>query len=291
MPGGNRVLIGFTLALALLERKGQAFEDFFVQAGNTLWGADFEPWKPQGQFGDFKCDGYLASEKTVFQCNAPEQFVAWKVSDKIRKDFDGARNHFGNSMQKWVFVHNQKEGLPATAGMLLTRLRDEYPNITIEPWAPNELIRRLRQLPDNELENLFPELIKELSLDDAIIDMLEDGIKEQRATTLVAAVEPQDRMNRHTLDDALDRFDDDDRDVRRRLLGYSRWYDPAKKAEIYEKLAGFGYERGLVENNAGRLHDASLIKITENHYLPLDEEICQRAAESLMDEFLRELEE
>lgn len=75
------------------------------------------------------------------------------------------------------------------------------------------------------------------------------------------------------------------------MLGYSRWYDPANKAYVFEKLAGFGYGRELVENNARRLHDADLIKITENHYLPLNEEICQQAAESLMPEILQELGE
>ena len=75
------------------------------------------------------------------------------------------------------------------------------------------------------------------------------------------------------------------------MLGYSRWYEPANKAEIFEKLAGFGHRPKLVENNAQRLHDADLIQITENHYLPLNEEICQQAAESLMAELLLELEE
>jgi pyrimidine deaminase RibD-like protein len=104
-------------------------------------------------------------------------------------------------------------------------------------------------------------------------------------------VEPQHQLNRPALDAALDNLDEDDRDVRRRLLGYSRWYDPANKAEIFEKLAGFGHEQDIVENNARRLHDADLIRITANYYLPLNEEICQQAAESLMPELLAELEE
>jgi hypothetical protein len=67
---------------ALLEKKGSAFEELFVQAAIVLWGDDFEPWKPQGPVGDFKCDGYLVSEQTVFQCNAPEQFQASTVAGK-----------------------------------------------------------------------------------------------------------------------------------------------------------------------------------------------------------------
>ena len=70
-----------------------------------------------------------------------------------------------------------------------------------------------------------------------------------------------------------------------------RVHEPASKAEVFEKLAVFGHDQGLVETNAQRLHEADLIQITENHYLPLNEEICQQAAESLKAEFLHELEE
>lgn len=75
-----------------------------------------------------------------------------------------------------------------------------------------------------------------------------------------------------------------------RVLGYSKWYEPASKEEIFEKLAMIGHEPELVAQNAQVLHDNGLIKITENYYLPLNEEICQQAAEFLMAEFLQELQ-
>ena len=58
-----------------------------------------------------------------------------------------------------------------------------------------------------------------------------------------------------------------------------------------EKLAKFGHGQELVKHIAQGLHDANLIQITENYYLPLNEKICQQAAESLMAEFLQELED
>lgn len=109
---------------------------------------------------------------------------------------------------------------------------------------------------------------------------------EYRAGIQNGSEEKQD-----TLTPVLADFGDIDQEVRRRVLGYSRWYEPASKAEVFEKLAVFGHEQELVENNARRLHDADLIQITENHYLPVNAEICQQAAESLMAEFLHELEE
>lgn len=291
MPDADRVLFAVLLENALLEKKAQAFEDFFVLAATTLWGQDFEPWRPQGRFGDMKCDGYRISEKAVFQCHAPEQFVASNVVDKIRADFTGARDNFGDDMKKWVFVHNHKDGLPVSAGMLVLELRRGHPNITIENWTPNNLIRQLLKLPDNDLGSLFPTLVRNQNFSDATWDLLEESAKENRAAAPGIDVEPQHQLNGIALDAALDDLDEDDRDVRRRLLGYSRWLEPASKAEVFEKLAVLGHEPEVVESNAGRLHDADLIQITENHYLPLNEEICQQAAESLMDEFLREMEE
>ena len=47
-------------------------------------------------------------------------------------------------------------------------------------------------------------------------------------------------VNRLALDDTLDDLDEVDREVRRRVLGYSRWYDPADKAKILEKLVPTG---------------------------------------------------
>jgi hypothetical protein len=123
MTEADRALIAVMLENVLLAKTEQAFEDFFVQAGTTLWGRDFEPWRPQGRIGDMKCDGYRISEKAVFQCHAPEKFVAASVAKKIRVDFTEARNAFGSKLEKWVFVHNHRDGLPAEAEMLVLNLR------------------------------------------------------------------------------------------------------------------------------------------------------------------------
>lgn len=291
MPGADPVLFAVLLENVLLKETGQAFEDFFVKAGTTLWKQDFEPWKPQGSLGDMKCDGYRVSDKTVFQCYAPEQFIASKVSGKIKFDFTGARDKLGNHMEKWVFVHNQKDGLPAAAAKLVLELREEHPDITIETWTPDTLIQQLLALPESELGSLFPTIAKEQNFSKAVWEILEDAAKKNRVAAPRIEAEPQHQDNRLNLDDALDNLDDVDREVRCRLLGYARWYDPASKAEILEKLTGFGHEQELVENNAQRLHDADLIRITENYYLPYNKQICQQAAESLMAEFLHELED
>lgn len=291
MSGADGIVTALMLENALLTKKGQAFEDFFVEVGNALWRQDFEPWRPQGRFGDMKCDGYRISEKAVFQCYAPEKFSASKVVAKIQSDFAGARDNFGNKIRKWVFVHNHKGGFPSTVSMLIAELREAHQSITIEAWTPGDLIQLLLELPESQLGGLFPTLVKDLSFADATWKFMNELVKENWTTAPGIDVEPPSQINRLTLDDALDELDEVDREVRRRVLGYSRWYDPAAKTRVFEKLATFGHRQELVENNAQRLQNNGLIQITENHYLPLNEEICQQAAESLMDEFLRELEE
>lgn len=291
MPDAYRILLATMLENALLKKKGQAFEDFFVKAGTTLWGQDFRPWRSQGSVGDMKCDGYLNSEKTVFQCHAPEQFDASKVANKIRADLTGAIKYFGDKLQKWVFVHNHNDGLPAKANMLVLELTEQNPSIAIEIWTPNVLIQKLLKLPIKELGSLFPALVRDQELSDPIWEVMKEEIKKKTVPAIRVDVEPPDRPNRLVLDITLENLDENDREVRRRVLGYSRWYDPASKDQVIQKLALIGHDLELVENNAQRLHDANLIQITENHYLPRNEEICQQAAESLMAEFLQELEE
>ncbi len=289
MPAADGVLLTIMLKIALLEKKGSAFEDLFVQAAIALWGDDFEPWKPQGSVGDFKCDGYLISEQTVFQCNAPEKFQASTVAGKIQDDFEGARMHFGAGMKKWVFVHNQKE-LPSKAEMLINELREKYPDIKIRVWSPDHIIRELQNVPKDALLILFPTLAQGLAFSDGVLDQLKSWVNEASPTTPDAQDGEPLLQNRTALDDALENLSHVDQDIRRRLLGYSKWFDPANKIEIYERVIAAGYDKDIVENNAIRLNEAALIQITELYILPKDDEICQSAAESLIDELLRELD-
>jgi hypothetical protein len=284
----DRVLFALVLENAMLEKKGQEFEDFFVRAGTALWGQDFEPWRPQGRLGDMKCDGYRISERTVFQCHAPENFVAARVREKIQNDFAGAREYFGADMQNWVFVHNHKNGLPAEANKYLLDLRRAHEDITIVSWTPDDLISQILDLSDSELAKLFPTLVENQRFSAATMSLLEDIGRDKQAVALAVEVD-EPVANVGVLEPALDKIDAEDRELRVRLLGYSRWYDPANKTEISEKLDKFGYGPEQIEINARRLEEAGLIKITTNYYLTADEEVCQEAAESLMTEFLDEL--
>jgi len=279
------------LETAISEKIGQAFEDFFASIGNALWGGDFEPWKPQGPIGDLKCDGYLASAKTVFQCYAPEQMTAAKTIAKIEADFLGAIGHFGPAMKKWVFVHNQKNGLHATAGMKIAELREANSKFEITVWNPIEIKRQLKILSLRSMADLLTGTEHEFDFDADTLETLAQlvRLKESLPISSEEKIEASGHQNIDELNDKLEELGANDREVRRRLLGYSRWYDPAEKTMVFEDLKERGYDQNLVETNAQQLEAEELILVSDNYFLPNNMEICQQAADTLLDEFIHVL--
>ncbi|BAV51547.1 Uncharacterized protein MLTONO_6645 [Mesorhizobium loti] len=289
MSGSDRLLLSLLIKSALLEKKGAEFERFFTSAAIEIWGEDFEPWKPQGRYGDFKCDGYRRSTLTVFQCNAPEQFAAREVEGKIERDFEGARAHFGNRMTRWIFVHNQRE-TPAKANELLHKLRERYPNIDLVIWTLGHLEREILALPNTALRNLIPGFVDGQEFSPDFDELLSRRYDQSTPPTPPAQPPPAAPANINALHDALHGLSHEDEEVRRRLLGYSWWFDPATKAEVHGRIAKLGHQDDIVVLNAQRLEQAGLIKVTDNHYLPIVEEVCLQAADSLMGELLQELD-
>lgn len=138
-----------------LEKKGTAFQDWFVQlAGNAL-GAQFEPVRPYGKQGDLKCDGRDSSTGTVFQAYAPAEMKDTEVMAKIQADFHGALEHWGGGLKRWVFVHNDSRGLPPKAQQLLERLREQNPGIEIEQWWEPQLRDMALSMPLSGLQALW----------------------------------------------------------------------------------------------------------------------------------------
>ena len=206
MDEGDRIVFALALRAALLEKRGAEFENFFRKAGHALWGDDFEPWRPQGRFGDLKCDGYTVSDRTVFQCYAPEQFDASKVSGKVDEDFSGALVNFGENMRNWVFVHNHDDGLPATAAQLMIELRTANPNVSLSSWSPTQLCEKLEALPDESMRILFPKIAKGQTFTQLTSELMAEFLK-QNPEVPIAAAAAANLENRRPLDDALDELE------------------------------------------------------------------------------------
>lgn len=143
--------------IALLEKEGQEFQDWFCQLAGLAFGPDFEPIGHEGAEGDHKADGRRRSNGTIFQCYAPHAGAtrAARVREKIRTDFKGALQHWPEFVNRWIFVHNIRRGLGPTITKELDTLRREHPAVIIETWSPTELMRLFDQLELADCELLF----------------------------------------------------------------------------------------------------------------------------------------
>jgi tetratricopeptide (TPR) repeat protein len=123
--------------LKCAELTGMEFQNFFekimVQADKT-----FVAVKPMGSAGDWKCDGYSAATKTVYQCYSPESLTVAKACDKILLDFNGAKDQWGSQMKRWVFVWNAR-ALPPQVVSLLEKLQSAHPEVGIDQFGRDKL--------------------------------------------------------------------------------------------------------------------------------------------------------
>ena len=87
----------------------------------------------------------------------------------------------------------------------------------------------------------------------------------------------------------LDRMAVVDRFIHIRVLGLSRWFEPATKQEIYNWPSLSEFRQALIDNRIGFLEIKGLIKTTANYVLPKNTAICDEAAQRMQNEVLHEL--
>ena len=146
---------GVNFENAFLKSKGDAFQTFFEELMSRAYKADFMACRPWGNVGDKKNDGFLKSERRLFQVYSPNEMTAAKAKKKIAEDFAGALKHWGKHFDKWTFVHNASEGLPEHVQNLLLETERANPGIKIEPWSLEELRVAFRRLELGDLQSWF----------------------------------------------------------------------------------------------------------------------------------------
>ena len=135
----------------LRKEKGNTFQEMFERLMGLAYKADFMACSPWGNLGDRKNDGFLKSEKCLFQVYAPNEMNATIAVKKITRDFEGAKQYWGTHFNKWVFVHNAFDGLPPHVQKLLLDFEDTNPGITLEPWGMEELKVVFRKIAEDDL--------------------------------------------------------------------------------------------------------------------------------------------
>lgn len=151
----HKTYYGVKLLEAFLSNQGNSFEDLFSKIMKKVYKEQFHIVRPYGAQGDLKCDGYLESEKTVFQCYAPRQTDQKSMIAKINKDFPGAVKHWGDKMARWRFVHNDTDGLPPDVVQHIVTLNSENPDITVDHMGFDDVKAHVLKLTLENLEDLF----------------------------------------------------------------------------------------------------------------------------------------
>ena len=99
--------------IGFMRAEATAFQEFFADLMEARFVGDFQRVTTWGAQDDLKNDGYLQSERRVFQCYGPQLMADATALRKIAEDFAGAVEHWSAHMDTWTFVHNQRRGLPA----------------------------------------------------------------------------------------------------------------------------------------------------------------------------------
>lgn len=141
--------------IAFREAKGDAFQGFFERLMSLACKADFMACRPWGNRGDRKNDGFLRSERRLFQVYAPSEMRESVAIRKILEDFEGARVHWGVYFDTWVFVHNSPDGLPPHVQKLILELERANTGIRLETWGLEELRLVFRCLSTDDLQSWF----------------------------------------------------------------------------------------------------------------------------------------
>jgi hypothetical protein len=141
--------------VAYLEKGGNAFQDFFSDIMEKCHPGDFQRVRPWGNTGDRKNDGYLRSRRILFQVYAPNEMISSTAIAKIAADFSGALPYWQQYFDKWVFVHNSKNGLgPDILEKLLT-LGTVHNPVDVCQWGYEELRQKVFTLDEADLASLL----------------------------------------------------------------------------------------------------------------------------------------
>lgn len=138
-----------------LQAKGLAFQTLFATIMSKAHPNDFIACCPWGAIGDRKNDGYLRSERILFQVYAPNELRASRTINKIREDFSQALPHWKTHFDTWVFVHNATNGLPPDVIKTLLELERDHAPLKVRTWGYEELLLRFRRMSAGALVSLY----------------------------------------------------------------------------------------------------------------------------------------
>lgn len=155
MDNFEKALYDMKYDIEFFSKRANEFQSFFSTIMSARFPGDFIMTRTWGQMGDQKCDGYILSSGTFYQVYAPDELDATTAVKKMKDDFSGALEHWKDKIKKWVFVHNDRTGVPPHILQQLTDFQKEYPTIEFAHMGKAELKRELFSLNENSIRNIL----------------------------------------------------------------------------------------------------------------------------------------
>ena len=139
-----------------IEAHGSGFEQLVRDILELRFPDDFIPVMPAGSDGDWKCDGFLKSQRRLLQVHGPKRFDKRHLLNKIERDYEGAVQHWPGDFDVWTLVHNSRDGLPPYAIAKLNELSISSVNpYTCEQWGYPKLRQLAFDLNNEQLTDLL----------------------------------------------------------------------------------------------------------------------------------------
>src|SRR5260370_25138302 len=129
--------------ISYLKKGGNEFQDFFSEIMEKCHPGDFQRVRPWGNAGDRKNDGYVNSKGMVCQGYGHKNMRAGNAIAKINADFNGALLYWEKYFDRWILVHNSRQGLGPDVIELLNELTTCHESVTAHSWGFEELRQKV----------------------------------------------------------------------------------------------------------------------------------------------------
>ncbi|MFE5538856.1 ABC-three component system protein [Streptomyces sp. NPDC056492] len=196
--------------MAFRDRYQESFEDEFQEFFSNIMekvhpDGDFVRVRPWGKMGDRKNDGYLISQRTVFAVYAPRKPTASGIRKKVRTDFAGCLPHWDEYLDRWVFVHNDREGLGPDALKAIMEINKAQGSDVASPWGREALRKRVMDLDISDLRSLFPDVPTFADFIEAGMEQIQPVLDHLERSRVPAKPDlrpvPEDKMEFNLLSD------------------------------------------------------------------------------------------
>ncbi|GII52722.1 hypothetical protein Pth03_11110 [Planotetraspora thailandica] len=136
-----------------IRKTGFEWQAFVNDLMHAVHPGEFIAVDPGGR-GDKGCDGWVGG--LMLACYGASNPNQRYVTKKVESDFTTALKYWGDSMERWAFIHNNANGLPEMAARAVIELRRQHRgSIRIEVWPPQVLWNYCAFLPRERLATII----------------------------------------------------------------------------------------------------------------------------------------